>query len=526
MRKLVLRPFFGLCLLLIACASGSEPNPPTIPSKTAVTAQRDTLFLPLILLPEKNFFVAPNGSALGDGSLAHPWDLATALAQPKKIVPGMTIWLRGGTYRGPFTSTLTGSAAAPITVRQYPGERAIIDSNSSSTKYSLVVAGDWAVYWGFEVTNSDLKRVTAIAGSFPDDLNRSIGINVDGAHTKFINLIIHDVGIGIGVWNLAQDAEVYGSIIYNNGWQGPDRGHGHAIYAQSDTGGTKRIVDNILFNQFSHGIHAYAEAGASLKGFYIAGNIAFNNGSISTYGQSPNILVGGDVPAERVTIEQNYTYDVRNIDSNVELAYSTTANKDLLCQNNYFVGGNPSLNVRNWNQITMSGNQVIGSGPLVGFPLPADVSPSAYQWNNNTYYGINLTGPFAFRSQATNFTGWKKITGFDSSSTYSAASPSGVKVVVRPNQYEPGRANIVVYNWSLSPTVDVDVSAVVPLGATYTVHDVQNYFGAPVLQGTYDGTPLRLPLAGVPPPIPIGGAITQPQVTGPAFNAFVITSTK
>src|SRR5437660_8680535 len=92
-------------------------------------------------------YVASIRSASGDGSAGKPWDLATALAQPSAVQPGDTIWLRAGTYRGAFTSRLTGTASAPIIVRQYPGERATIDGN-------LVLRGAYAWYWGFEITSS------------------------------------------------------------------------------------------------------------------------------------------------------------------------------------------------------------------------------------------------------------------------------------------------------------------------------------------------------------------------------------
>src|SRR5262249_33513384 len=82
-----------------------------------------------------NWYAAPDGRPTGQGTLQAPWDLTTALAGgPTKteVKPGDTIWLRGGTYTGRFNSTLTGTAGAPITVRQYPGERAILDKASGT----------------------------------------------------------------------------------------------------------------------------------------------------------------------------------------------------------------------------------------------------------------------------------------------------------------------------------------------------------------------------------------------------------
>src|SRR5438105_9846661 len=72
-------------------------------------------------------YVSPAGSPDGDGTLEKPWDLQTALYHPSTVQPGETIWVREGTYGNGttiFYSRLVGTAAAPITVRQYPGERA------------------------------------------------------------------------------------------------------------------------------------------------------------------------------------------------------------------------------------------------------------------------------------------------------------------------------------------------------------------------------------------------------------------
>ena len=60
-----------------------------------------------------DFYVAPNGSPSGSGSLNSPWDFQTALDQPSSVQPGDTIWLRGGTYVGHYTSNLNGTSTSP-----------------------------------------------------------------------------------------------------------------------------------------------------------------------------------------------------------------------------------------------------------------------------------------------------------------------------------------------------------------------------------------------------------------------------
>lgn len=92
----------------------------------------------LLVLPDlpwvmaADWYAAPDGKASGSGTRAAPWDLATALRGPG-VAPGDTIYLRGGTYRGKYTSTLRGAAGNPVTVRSAPGEWAKIDGFATTT---------------------------------------------------------------------------------------------------------------------------------------------------------------------------------------------------------------------------------------------------------------------------------------------------------------------------------------------------------------------------------------------------------
>jgi hypothetical protein len=270
-----------------------------------------TLLLALLTvdcLNAADFFVAPNGNPNGNGSKSQPWDLATALAGPAAIQPGDTIWLRGGTYTGDFVSRLKGAKDAPITVRQLPGERATVDLVTKDRTALFAVNGDHVRFWGFEVTCSHPVRVSKTGGPFAGPDIRRGSIHCRASYVSFINLVVHDLGVGFGFWSEGGGGEIYGSVIFNNGWKAPDRGHGHGIYTQN-VKGTKRLVDNVLFNQFSHGIHAYGSAKARIEGFHIEGNAAFNNGSLSGLEHlAPNILVGGGAPARQITLTDNFTY--------------------------------------------------------------------------------------------------------------------------------------------------------------------------------------------------------------------------
>jgi hypothetical protein len=110
--------------------------------------------------------------------------------------------------------------------------------------------------------------------------------------------------------------------------------------------------------------------------------------------------------------------------------------------------------------------------------------------------------------------------------TYLAESerPTGSRVFVRPNLFEPARALIVVYNWDLEDTVEVDVGHVLSPGAGYEVLDAQDFLADPVATGVFDGSPIVLPMTGLEPAQPVGspGAIDVSEMTGPEFNVFVL----
>jgi len=429
------------------------------------------------------YYVSPSGSSGGDGSRARPWDLPTALANASgRVQPGDTVWLRGGTYRGSFRSSLAGTSSRPVVVRQYPGERAIIDGGGTSAT-TLRVGGQYSVFWGFEMINSDPTRVFSIGGG---DLRSNVIANY-ASNTKYINLTIRDGGVAIYNEATYGNVEIVGCIIYNIGWEGSDRGHGHALYLKSNTGPVT-ARDNIMFNQFSYGVHVYSNAGSgAMNNIRIEGNISFNNGTQSTNSTASNILFGGEDYSTGGVLKNNYTYDSPGVGGrNVRVGYGSTRNGTMYLLDNYFVGGATVLDVGYWSSLTATNNQLMGTATVV-----------------------NLNDPALTMSR---FTGQTQV-----------GLPTTTKVVVRPNAYEPGRANVVVYNWGQDGSVSLDLSGMVPAGATYEIRNVQDFFGSPVTTGTYGGGSVTLPIRGVQPPLPIGMSSARSPSTGTVFNAYVVT---
>ncbi len=443
------------------------------------------------------YYVSPAGTPAGDGSLDAPMDLATALGPRSRARPGDTILLRGGAYPGAFNSTLAGAEGRPIVVRQYAGERASIDG-------SLIVRGAWTWYWGFDVGNSNPDRIQA----------RTAAVSVFGPNTRLINLTVHDGGNGVEPWTPAVDAEVYGCLIYRNGYQGPapDRGHGHGLYLQNDTG-TKRILDNILFNGYGYGIHAYTEGGA-IRGMHFEGNMVFNSGkSGRNQARTANILIGGQQPADRITVIGNCTYTPVEFDVANSFGWASgPPNKDAVIRDNYFAGGGIGAIAFRFEKLLVTGNTYFANPYLFQIVPPTGLAYN-YEINNNVYiaptYGAPLTvGPTNFT-----FANWQQKTGYDRDSQWISnpnRRPAGVKVIARPNRYELGRVHLAVYNWDLQNVVSVDLQGLVEAGGAYEVRNVLDYFGPPVASGVYSGQPVVLPMAGTE--------------SGPEFNAFVLTS--
>jgi hypothetical protein len=437
------------------------------------------IFLPSGL-EAADHYVSVGASASGTGSFANPWRLQTALSQPAVVDPGDTIWMRGGTYSGSFTSGLTGSLLSPIVLRSYPGEMARIDGAGVSGSQSiLTVSGAYTVYRDFEVMSSTNPNPNG--GQF----SRPQGLNVFAPNNKFVNLIVHDTGQGFGFWEAATNSEITGCLIYYNGNSQLD----HGIYTQN-LNGTKKLLDNILFRNYGFGVHAYA-TNAHLNNYEIKGNVSFNNGKLNASNpyKSNYLLGSGQGAATSCTSSPqvaqnpkfigNYSYHPRGAGGReIDLGYST-GSCNPLATGNYLVGDTTLTLGPAFGIITITGNTFYG--PVAGF--------------STSTYPIN---------------------------TYLSSRPTGIRVFLQPNLYEVGRANIVVYNWNLASSVNVDLSSILSPGAGFQIRNAQNYFAAPVLSGTYAGGSVTLPLTGLTPATPVG----QPTPTSTSeFNTFILTQT-
>ena len=497
---------------------------------------------------KQKFFVSPSGRPQGAGTKRDPWDLQTALDQPPNVRPGATIMLRGGIYRGNFRSKLTGASGAPITVRPFKTEHVVIDGwNPDATtpqrQKGLVVHGAWVVIRDLEITSTDPRRTAPEPGSSVRVTPgwRGDGVEFRAPNSKLVNLVIHDTGQGIAFWEQAVDSEIYGCVLFNNGWGASDRGHGHGIYIQNEVG-RKLVRDVISFNNFANGMKAYAQGGQAI-GIHFDGVMSFNNGA-SYFDQkstrNESILVGTtQYPPRDIKVLNGIFYQPPGtIGGGLRLGY-TAENDDVEVRGNYIACGGQNLILSQWKSAVVRDNLFVttdanGSNSVsANVKFPADSPEPAYAIDANAFFDASPPAKTTPRSFAIDgvknaqgggrltFEEWRAAKGWDGGSKYTLGLPTGTHVFVRPNRYQPGRAHIAVFNWGGAASVDVDVDGVLPVGARFELRNAQDYFGPPVLAGTYSGRALRVPTTNLTTATPTG-LDRGPAPTGPVFNVFVL----
>ena len=377
----------------------------------------------------------------------------------------------------------------------------------------------------FELFSSNTNRASSQAGVGFEvtDIQIIPGIASFAPNLSFINLIVHDqTRHGLYISRNASNNLVYGCVVYNNGWISPDNAEGHGLHVQG-TNGTTEVSDNLVFNNSGASIHVYDNGVASrLDGVTLDGNVAFNAGAIQNLRAYQDWTVGVDAPAlsaDNIVLQSNMGYVAPGSMAleQVEIGRQGT-NGNVALLDNYLPHG---LLMSNWAVVTVVGNLFVSRRNYIVRLDQSEPLTQAF-WDGNAYWGAATGRDFLRDGTEHDFSGWQDATGFDQSSTYSSGRLSGTTVFVRPNRYEAGRANIIVYNWDDLNSVAVDVSAVLAPDSVYEVRNAQDLLAEPVLSGVYDGgQPLELPMSGLTVAVPNGPLLTPPP-TGPTFNVFVL----
>jgi hypothetical protein len=468
------------------------------------------------------YFVSPSGSSTGDGSKAKPYNLTTVLTG-SVAQPGDTFWLMGGTHAIGYLSTkLQGAAGRPVTLRAIPGQRATVDG--AITHWS---SAGYVDFWGLEWTRNDPNRISTQTGFYPTDIAKHNGFNTFVPYVRMINLVIHDqVGSGVYMSPETVGSEIHGCLAYNNGYLTADVSDGHAFYIKNN-GVQKTLSDNIAINGIASGFHIFTEGADTFKNIVLDGNVAFNAGIYSPSRGYRDLVLGGDggqVVVDAITVQNSFLYYKPGTKSTVlgqALIGRDGANGSLTLTGNHFTAG---LCVKNWARGSVTGNRIGNSGCVLDLYQNL-AGGTGVSWNGNNYQCYNSPAtPFRLTkssAQSLSFTSWKQQTGYDATSQCTEGACVGVECYVRPNKYEAGRANLIVYNWAGQSSVSVDVSSVLPVGTAYEVRNAQNYYATPVLSGVYQGGALSLPMTGLTVAKP-NGSFTATAPIGPNFNVFIL----
>ena len=200
----------------------------------------------------KTLYVSPTGSDSNAGTLVAPYHtLGKALLAASS---GTVVLLRGGSYG---TTQITGrrfDPADPVTVRSYPGERAVFVGQSIYT--NAFYLGDCQGIRLRDLTfdapyDTNIKFDT----SQHIELDRSIVRNAGRSGSNGFGLIV--VSNSGATYTYSADVQVWNSTFYNNGVHG-GAGYDHQIYLGSsgDLKGTSVeaglrggvIANNIIYD--------------------------------------------------------------------------------------------------------------------------------------------------------------------------------------------------------------------------------------------------------------------------------------
>lgn len=287
-------------------------------------------------------FVSPNGN--GNGTKSSPYSLQDGL---DNVTKGQTLYLLGGTYLAPsgdgYYIQTKGDSNNYVTIRNYPGEKAIItNKNTSKESYGFQIAENtcYTVIEGIEIAN-----ITAY---------NSYGIAVWGNNQNHIilrNLHIHDIKTNASnpeketdssanaILMSGENASPVSNVIIANcemndnvtGWAETLSVAGNCEYIY--------ILDNFVHDITNIGIDFYGNAGycstASLDQprFSIAsGNVITK--SFCNYADCAGLYVDG---ARDIILQYNKVYDCQyGLEVGSEEKQTSYPVKNITVRNNIF----------------------------------------------------------------------------------------------------------------------------------------------------------------------------------------------
>jgi len=388
------------------------------------------------LSPGAKHYVAVDGRPENAGTEAAPWDLASALGGAQPVVPGDAIWIQGGTYQYPDRQPGTNGYAVKLAGAEgKPIHVRPVPGDRVTVDGGLRIEGPSRFLWIWDLEiivseNLTMTRVAKDSGSHPKDLARPWGS---------LNILggEHCKYIHLAIHDNAQGIGFWKPAV-------DSEVHGCLIY---DNGwiGPDRFHGPGIYGQNETGIKAVTD------------NIFFGNYSNTTqfYGSS-----------------RAYVDNFR-IDGNIAFGPRQQGERST-----FLIGGG-----RGSRGIVVK-NNILYEIPLsVGYTAK-DSEDCVVEGNTILRNGLSIHG-FKTVTEKHNFIwpGRPKDT-----------VPEIATAFVRPSKYDPNRANLAVVNWPKSTTVHVDLASFLRTGDAFRIQSALDFFGPPVVEGAYQGTPVAVPM--------------------------------
>ena len=477
------------------------------------------------------FYAAPNGTAGSAGTLAAPWSKEWMFsASNTTLQPGDTVRLLPGVYAWPsattgneFVATKAGTVNAPIVYRPH------IDSERTCLSGRVRLDGDNCTFFGLEFTYD--SNETRDGGANEESLLRyHTGFDPFAANLRFIECSIHDMLSGMFAGNEAPGLQVLDCYIYNNGVDGPTRGHGHALYIQGEQFAAGKLFQNIIsWGGYKHGMQYYGTSSSKVWNLTTRNSSFFMMGAWSAYGEDNPLVSWQVAPGDGGNLLWDNVNLFRAVPApggrGARIGVSTGWNASNVVMRNCTMRGAAEL--LRPNDLTFTDNlvwvedsePVINTGQPVMIELQSSQPASAFTIDRNQYFKRSSSSTISVNSLRAN--------GWELNGSITTANPTGVRCTATPCAYTRGKGHLHIWNFSGASSVTVDIGAAVHglTGFPYAIYHAFDWVtgGAPLVTGTYDGTRVTIPMDARSHPRPYGAVQPVAPVLPNTFGAFVVT---
>jgi len=324
------------------------------------------------------YYVSTSGNDRNPGTFALPW--ATLQHAANSAKPGDTVYVFGGVYHESVNFPQSGTAPAPITFENYPGQTAVIDGTGVSCCSSNGVQGlinivnkSYITISGFEIRNYTTSN--------ENDTPTGVWITGSGTGIKILNNRVHRItttsekngnAFGISVYGTSK-APITQLLINGNDVYDLRTGNSESVNVDGNVTHFA-ITNNLVHDNDNIGIDAIGYEGVGPVGYdeamygEISGNTIYNISGITNPGEGNSYDADGLYcdGCAYVTVERNVIFQV---DYGIE-----TTSENQVCQSNgtEWSGGN-----------TGSGTAAKGKFPCYGRYVTV---------RNNIFYKANSCG--------------------------------------------------------------------------------------------------------------------------------------